>query len=164
MSNCPEIRPLLGGYFDGELSEAQREQVADHVTRCADCSAELEDFARLDALVRDSAVPQASEEEWAGVWANVRRELPAAPRPHAWLRAAGPLAAAAVVLIAVGLGIILSQPATVLADQAWEVNDIEPLSPDVAVWHHYDRDADVTVIQVLYAPEENGVPNHDGST
>jgi anti-sigma factor RsiW len=34
---CEEVRPRLDAYIDGELNEAARAELRDHLAGCADC-------------------------------------------------------------------------------------------------------------------------------
>jgi RNA polymerase sigma-70 factor (ECF subfamily) len=163
MMNCSDIKPLLSAYFDGELPDEQRELVDAHLPDCADCSAELEGFSRIEAISNIFTAPRASEQEWDKVWGNVRAALPATRRRR-WLRPVGAFAAAAVLLIALGAGYILYGTDDALAEPTWVVESLESSSPNVTVGYYYDPNADVTIIQAIYVPEENGADTNGEST
>ncbi|MBI5434525.1 MAG: zf-HC2 domain-containing protein [Planctomycetes bacterium] len=113
--NCNEIRALLVLFVGDDLDAAENARVARHLAECGPCRAEqarwMENRARL-ATLRD-----ATKFSGPSVWSDVRAELVregrigsplverAEPtRPAAWRRLSWvPLAAAAAVLVAVGL-------------------------------------------------------------
>lgn len=47
------VQDLLSAYLDGELSPPERAMVEAHLAACAACAARLEDFATLDATMRE---------------------------------------------------------------------------------------------------------------
>ena len=95
----PHVVDRLDDYVDGELSEAEFQEVELHLAGCADCAAE-HDFLR-ELLARAAELPRAvapPRDLWPGVAARLGRR--AAATPSYWL--AG-LAAAAAVLVALTL-------------------------------------------------------------
>lgn len=100
---CEEVLRRLDGYVDGELAEAERRPVSDHLGGCAGCSDAAAALVRLSAEIRAAApvyrAPDALRE-------RIRNELrraaapTAAPSPR-WF---GSLAYAASLLLAVALG------------------------------------------------------------
>lgn len=112
-TGCETIRSQLGPFVDGELSDAEREQVQGHLAACAACRQEL---ARLDGLTRRLGDGMAVTAP-AGLWAAIEQRLGEAaaavatepklrPPDRSWVLriARKPLAAAAVLLLVVGLG------------------------------------------------------------
>ena len=55
---CEEVRPRLDAYVDGEVTEAERAELRDHLARCGDCGPEAIDARRglLDDDVLDLTV------------------------------------------------------------------------------------------------------------
>ncbi|HET7452715.1 MAG TPA: zf-HC2 domain-containing protein, partial [Thermoanaerobaculia bacterium] len=51
--DCARTRFFLNAYLDGELSEADRLDVAGHLARCERCSLRLESFRRIRSLLKD---------------------------------------------------------------------------------------------------------------
>ncbi|HUO30514.1 MAG TPA: zf-HC2 domain-containing protein [Bryobacteraceae bacterium] len=103
--NCAQIREKLDSYLSRELPVEERHEMARHLDNCADCSADLATRTRLRqqlrAAVRAISVP-------AGLEAKVRgavRAEPMRPRTGLWAIAA----AAAVVIIVTGVGILRKQ-------------------------------------------------------
>ncbi|MCC6407698.1 MAG: zf-HC2 domain-containing protein [Planctomycetes bacterium] len=119
--NCNEIRALLVLFVGDDLDAAENARVARHLAECGPCRAEqarwMENRARL-ATLRD-----ATKFSGPSVWSDVRAELVregriGSPRvertqpirPAAWQRLSWvPLAAAAAVVVAVGLFALLDR-------------------------------------------------------
>jgi len=158
MSNCSEIKELLSPYLDGELPEAQHRVVAEHLAACRDCARELDEFAQIDRIAA-AATPGATEDEWAGVWNTIQAAGLPRPRARRWLRPAMSFAAAAVLLIALGVATILHTSNSAAAGPAWTVESCESKSPDVSVLVSYDAEADVVVIQALMLAEDGAEDN-----
>ena len=103
------IRHLLDDYVTGELPEAARAPVADHIAVCAICSAEVESLN--SSLARAADLPKSIEpppEAWSTIRATIERDQAAVTAHRA--RSAGfwrrpyVLAAAAVVLVLLSSG------------------------------------------------------------
>jgi len=100
---CDEVRPLLGAYLDGEVDEAERASLRQHLEGCAECGPEAAALERLRDGIRSAApVYQAPEALRSAVRAALRRE--AAQTSPMSMRAPGWLAYAASILIAVAIG------------------------------------------------------------
>ena len=100
---CEEVRPLLDAYLDGEVAEAERSLLRDHIEDCAECGPEAAALERLrDEIRRAAPVYRAPQALRSSVRSAVRREA-AAARPAA-MRASGWLAYAASILLAVAVG------------------------------------------------------------
>jgi len=108
MTNTPEhVDTLLSAWFEGDLADADRRAVDQHLRECLRCAAIVRD---LEAIRREAAMLPAlapSRDLWEGIAARIEapvielkpRQAPAMPRRN-WQ-----LAAAAVVLIAVSSGV-----------------------------------------------------------
>jgi len=167
MDTCSRIQPLLGAFFDDELPDDLREKVAGHLDSCANCRSELADIEQIEQIAREAGGPIVTDDEWEQIWRNVQPALPTAPRSRPWLRRAarpGAFAAAALLLISLGLGYILLGPGSIPAGPAWQVMSLEAGSPDVSIAHYYDAAADVTVIWVVPASTQDGVTSNGGTT
>src|SRR5881392_230518 len=101
------IRHLLDDYVTGDLSEDARAPVAEHVSICAICSAEVESLRRI--LARAAELPKSIDppaEAWSNIRSAILREEKAVEaqtltaRRIFWTRPLV-LAAAAAVLVAV---------------------------------------------------------------
>jgi anti-sigma factor (TIGR02949 family) len=113
---CQPTRDALSAYVDGELPPADAEAIADHLTSCAQCSAEYHAVLATVALVRSQLTRYSAPDV---LRARIRSSLlttpPASqvdagdvPRPTTrfaprtrWSRVA---ALAAMIIVAVGLG------------------------------------------------------------
>lgn len=117
-TGCDDIRPRLGEFLDGELAEAPCERVQQHVTACDACRQEL---ARLESLTRRIPGP-ARVTAPDGLWTAIESRLDGATgptgrprsrmatRPRILRFASQPLAAAAVILLVIGLGWLMINP------------------------------------------------------
>lgn len=101
--NCEEVRPRLDAYIDGELAEADRALLRSHLESCPDCGPEIAGLERLRDGIRQAAPEyRAPAELRSRIRLALRREAAArAPTPS---RAAGWLAYAASLLLAVAVG------------------------------------------------------------
>jgi anti-sigma factor RsiW len=109
-SGCSEILDLLAPFADGELQEAERENVARHVAGCASCADEVDFLRRLDRATAEAyTAPPVSEAVWEGVWSGIRKETVEIKRRRfgGWLVGA---AAAAVVVAVIGLSLLYRMP------------------------------------------------------
>ena len=52
---CDEVRPRLEAYVDGELAEAERMQLRDHLADCPECGPEVVALEHLRDGIRQSA-------------------------------------------------------------------------------------------------------------
>ncbi|HUU82544.1 MAG TPA: anti-sigma factor [Phycisphaerae bacterium] len=108
--DCNAAREQLGPYLDDELDADARGGVEAHLAGCPACGRELE---RLNALAADLAAgsPTAVPD---GLWSSIKARLDEAKPADAGQRAGrmrlghyrGPLAAAAGVVLVVGLGLL----------------------------------------------------------
>ncbi len=115
---CQDVDQQLDAYIDGTLAAGERATVDAHLTECTACRAAVEKMRGL--LAESRALPreiQPSRDLWADI---APRLAPRAQPPAEWrrrVRSPAGLAAAAVLLIAVGgaIGVSASrwlQPAT----------------------------------------------------
>jgi mycothiol system anti-sigma-R factor len=100
---CEEVRPRLEAYIDGELAEAERVLLREHLSGCAACSPEAAALERLRDSIRVSATDYRAP---AGLRSQIRDAIrrEEASRSLAALRAPGWLAYAASLLLAVAIG------------------------------------------------------------
>ena len=100
---CDEVRPRLEAYVDGELAEAERVQLRDHLADCPECGPEATALEHLRDGIRQSApVYRAPEALRSEIRFALRRQ--AATSAHGARPAPGWLAYAASILLAVAVG------------------------------------------------------------
>lgn len=68
MKYCPEIKPLLVGLLDGELTADEAREVNEHLMRCAACRAEHEHLRTTTGRLRALPYEQPSDAVLAAVW------------------------------------------------------------------------------------------------
>ncbi|MFV1967676.1 MAG: anti-sigma factor [Pirellulaceae bacterium] len=110
---CTEMRELLSGYLDGELSGQLEDGVARHLEGCAPCSEELVAFSAISGLANSLPTPVPPPEVWDGL----ERELDKKPQVEvAPPRSRGAwgtyrlFAVAATLLVAAGVFTWLARP------------------------------------------------------
>jgi anti-sigma factor (TIGR02949 family) len=100
---CDEVHPRLEAYVDGELAEAERGQLRDHLAGCPECGPEAMALERLrDGIRRSAPIYCAPEALRSRLRFALRREAAATAR--AARPAPGWLAYAASIMLAVALG------------------------------------------------------------
>ncbi len=115
--NCEEYVDTLGDYLDGTLAADARQRLERHLAGCERCRGTADDLARIRATARALPDRTPPDRVWARIEGDLAREAQAPARPRrGWpLRASRPgwfsrpfvpasLAAAAVLLLAVGIG------------------------------------------------------------
>ena len=104
MKNCREIEELLPFYEEGELSDADRRAVFEHLASCAACQKELAYLKKARALT--GQMPQFNEPPWfqQKIMAEVRKEAAKKSFSQKWfypLRIKIPVQIMATIVIAV---------------------------------------------------------------
>src|SRR5271155_5426281 len=80
---CEEVRPRLDAYLDGEVAEAERALLHQHLAGCAKCGPEAAALERLRDGIRQAApVYRAPEGLRRQLRSALRRELRLARRPR----------------------------------------------------------------------------------
>lgn len=74
--DCRKTQALLDAFHDGELSDADRSRVENHLLGCTDCTRLLADLARADAAV---GVPDPGQEYWDRFNARLADRIERAP-------------------------------------------------------------------------------------
>jgi anti-sigma factor (TIGR02949 family) len=103
MSDCQSIDPLITPYVDGDIDQASRARVDDHVRRCPPCHSRVSAERAVRELVQSrrtemsaKAAPETLRARCAAL-----RATPS-PRVRTFRRAIKPLAIAATVVLAAG--------------------------------------------------------------
>ena len=116
--NCAEYKELLVAYIEGILDESQKEIVAEHLKDCASCQAEVKELSDLrDRLLKNSKTLAQSDLEEVVLdriirEQNVRLKTATKISTHLAIRriimksSITRIAAAAVIIIAVTVGIL----------------------------------------------------------
>jgi len=100
---CDEVRPRLDAYIDGELAEAERVQLRDHLLDCPDCGPEATARERLrDGIRQVAPIYRAPGALRSQIRFALRQEAAASAREAR--PAPGWLAYAASIFLAVALG------------------------------------------------------------
>jgi len=80
---CDEIRTMLAGYADVELSATEREAVEAHLADCGRCRVTVADQKRVQRVLESHTPPPVPAERWSAMSRRLADEL--AGREHAEL-------------------------------------------------------------------------------
>ncbi len=105
---CDEVRRQLGALIDGELSPDLRLDIEPHLAGCEACAAELDELRGLASGLALPSVAGVPSELWASIERGLDGERTELLRRSPGVRrmARLPWALAAVVTLAVGLGLV----------------------------------------------------------
>jgi hypothetical protein len=73
--NCDEIKILLAGHADAELSPIETDAVASHVAQCGRCRQIVRDQQRVQAVLDAYLPPPVSDDAWADISRRLKAEL-----------------------------------------------------------------------------------------
>jgi thiol:disulfide interchange protein DsbA len=124
--NCATIDTILDEHRTATLSPTEQLPVAAHLAACSRCT---DSWDANDALLRDDIGDPRPE-----LWARVRQVAEVPPRPRMWRRAAGALAAAAVV----GAAVLLAARPWATAPEAPPAMSAVPVAPAFVAGRDYD--------------------------
>ena len=79
--DCDEIRTMLAGYADAELTALEQEAVEAHLAHCGRCRALVADQKRVQRVLESYAPPPVPAERWSAMSRRLADEL--AGREHA---------------------------------------------------------------------------------
>jgi len=97
--NCEEALVLISGYLDGTNTDAEMAQLRTHLKDCSDCRQTLQTLKELE-----QGMVSLKEEPPADLKASVMEQIRMEAKPTRRLRRWIPVAAAAALVFAVGLG------------------------------------------------------------
>lgn len=113
--HCEEAKEQLGTYLDGELPSASCNDLEMHLADCPSCRTELAAYRHFEAQLADARETPPPESLWLAIERRLHEKpLPAgvpnapgsSPRPiRTWRARRVPLALAASIVFATGLGI-----------------------------------------------------------
>ncbi len=69
------FKPLLMGYLDEELTELEALRMEEHLGKCPECTAELEEFRRLKEVTHNMRVVMPDDKYWEQYWSSVYNRL-----------------------------------------------------------------------------------------
>lgn len=110
--NCLRVREALSAYYDGELTDKEQTDVSAHLNQCDECKAELARFHKISHLTQALSAPPTPGD----LWPQIEKHLHNQSETHGTLslrkerpgqvsrNAAGRLALAASLLLALGIG------------------------------------------------------------
>lgn len=106
--------PTLSSYYDGQLPPAQAADVEAHLATCDLCASELRALKRISAVAAGAAPVKLSQMGRARILAGLR----ASERNRQIISIARPFAAAASIILAVGLPLLFTAPSQSSASTA----------------------------------------------
>lgn len=80
--NCREALPLIHEFLDGDLDESDARQLKSHLEGCKACKQELQQYERVDALVKSLPAVKAP----IGMTSRIIQKLPEPKRYRTWLQ------------------------------------------------------------------------------
>jgi anti-sigma factor RsiW len=116
--NCGQVRRLLPPFLDEELSGRMCEGITSHLASCPACRAELEALRADMGLLEQVGTPEVPPFLVTRVMAEVRERRRTAP--HGFARLVGSLAAALVVAVSIGAGVVLGSGLAQTSESAAE--------------------------------------------
>lgn len=105
MSDCRATKRLLGQYLDEELDVNIRTQIATHLASCEECSHELAELNSLAKAIAAPPIVHVPSKLWESIENRLNEGAALPRRPLALLRSRSILALAAMITLAVGLGL-----------------------------------------------------------
>ncbi len=61
---CEDLEKLISGFIDDELPKDKKEALEKHLQVCNKCRADVEEFKKIDALLKVTSIPEPSEQYW----------------------------------------------------------------------------------------------------
>jgi anti-sigma factor (TIGR02949 family) len=103
--DCKNAQTLISGYMDQELDPVRSSEIEDHLDECAACSKVYDNHQVINAALKTGSVYFKAP---ADLQKRIRRSMREAAKPESsprwlswsWVRTAAPMAAAAIVLLA----------------------------------------------------------------
>ena len=81
-NDCSEIKEMLAGYIDDELTDEERRIVEEHIDICAECASELKEMKNIREVIRNMNTPRLPDAFWQGYWDRLYNRL---ERHIAWI-------------------------------------------------------------------------------
>jgi anti-sigma factor RsiW len=103
--SCERYESLIGDLVDGTLDGAPRHELEAHLSGCAACTRLAEELLVVRRAARALPPMELPATAWTRVAAAVEAERAAQPSPRQWRRFVLPLAAAAVLAVAVAAAV-----------------------------------------------------------
>ena len=105
--DCLQVRDRLSEYFDGELDQANSQDISQHLTSCDQCSDEFNAFSKLGVMVREIVVSGPPQDAWERIASRLNAS-PVKPSINSWqnnnsILIASVLALAVTVLVVIGI-------------------------------------------------------------
>jgi anti-sigma factor RsiW len=82
MTNCEEVRPLLGAYADAQLGPLESDAVVVHLEQCGRCRQIVRDQQQVQHVLDSWQPPAVSNQAWAEMGKRLRTELEGKAAPQ----------------------------------------------------------------------------------
>ena len=79
--DCDDIKPMLAGYADGQLSPLETVTVEQHIDACGRCRQVIHDQQRIQHVLKSFAPPPVEPDQWNAIAKALRRELEGKEEP-----------------------------------------------------------------------------------
>jgi len=72
---CENIKELMMGYLDDEISENERKVLENHIKQCEECSLELTEFSKLKEVTDNMKLNEPEDKIWNAYWAGIYNRI-----------------------------------------------------------------------------------------
>jgi anti-sigma-K factor RskA len=166
---CSRTAERLEKYFDGEMTEHERNLVRDHLLECRTCQAELNYLKELHTLIATPVDEAARQEDFPWVWQKIERRIQAEEKPsrlqslREWL-ALSPFLRRRVWVPALAVALLVAAAAPFLMEitsspsAASVVVYVESQTNNVMVYESETDQETAVVIWLFEEPDEESSP------
>jgi anti-sigma-K factor RskA len=164
--SCSQTVKRLEKYFDGEMTEDERNLVEDHLLECQACRVELNSLKELHTLIATPVNEAARREDFPWVWQKIEKCIRTQEKPsrleslRQWLdlspflrrRVWVPALAVALLVMVVTSPFVLKKTSSPSATSI--VVYVESQTNNVMVYESETDQEDVAVIWLFEGPDE----------
>ena len=72
---CENIKELMMGYLDDEISNEERKIFEEHLIQCEDCTSELEEYKKLKEVTDTMQLTEPEEKVWNTYWSGIYNRI-----------------------------------------------------------------------------------------
>ena len=72
---CENIKELMMGYLDDEISNEERKIFEEHLIQCEDCTSELEEYKKLKEVTDTMQLTEPEDKVWKAYWSGIYNRI-----------------------------------------------------------------------------------------